>query len=99
VLRLAVTTKEMTMTAQNGIPSSTSSDRIDSLKSNLKGVAQQVSTAAAAFKERASETKSHVAAGARMLGVRLGQAIKDHPVAAIGIALGAGYLVIRLIRR
>jgi len=87
------------MHAQNGIPASTSSHRIDSLKSNLKGVAQQVSTAAAAFKERASETKSHVAARARVVGVRVGQAIKDHPVAAVGIALGAGYLVMRLIRR
>jgi ElaB/YqjD/DUF883 family membrane-anchored ribosome-binding protein len=89
----------MTMSTQNGLPTSTPSDRIESLKSNLKEVAQHLSTTASSFKERASETKSHVAARARSFGALAGKAIKDHPIVAIGVALGTGYLVMRLIRR
>jgi len=30
---------------------------------------------------------------------KAGQAIKDHPIAALGFAFGLGYLFMRLIRR
>jgi ElaB/YqjD/DUF883 family membrane-anchored ribosome-binding protein len=87
------------MTSQNGLTGEKLNERIDSLTSGLKNAAEHVSTAAASFKERASEAKTHAAARASAIARRVGRAIQDHPFVAAGVALGAGYLVMRLIRR
>jgi len=64
------------------------SDGIDNLASNLKSVVEQMSKQAYSAKKNAS---SFVA--------KTGEIIKAHPIAAIGIAFGFGYLVIRALRR
>jgi ElaB/YqjD/DUF883 family membrane-anchored ribosome-binding protein len=87
------------MSSQNGHVSQALHDRIDSIASNLKSVAEQLSSTASSVKDRASDVTSHAVSGASSLGARASKAIQDHPIAAIGIALGAGYLIMRLIRR
>jgi ElaB/YqjD/DUF883 family membrane-anchored ribosome-binding protein len=77
----------------------TLNDRIDSLASNLKSVVDHLSTRATSFKDKASEAKSYATASATSFADKTGKAIKDHPIAALGIAFGIGYLVMRLIRR
>jgi ElaB/YqjD/DUF883 family membrane-anchored ribosome-binding protein len=87
------------MTSPNGLPASTLNDRIHSLMSNFKNVTEHLSSAASSFKDRASEAKSHAAASASSLAAKTGKVIKAHPIMAIGVAVGAGYLVMRLLRR
>lgn len=84
------------MTSPNGLSASTLNDRIHSLVSN---VTEHLSNAAASFKHRASEAKSHAASSAGSLAAKTGKVIKEHPIMAIGVAVGAGYLVMRLLRR
>lgn len=87
------------MTIQNGFASAKLNDRIDSLVSNLKNVAEHLSSAAAAFKDKASDAKSHAVSRAGSLAAKAGRSAKRHPIVAVGIGLGVGYLVLRLIRR
>jgi len=86
------------MSHHNGLASQLH-DRIDSIASNLKSVADQLTDAAATVKDRASDVTSQAASRASSLGARAGKAIQDHPLAAIGIAFGAGCLIMRMIRR
>jgi ElaB/YqjD/DUF883 family membrane-anchored ribosome-binding protein len=88
------------MTSQDGIQThSALNARIDSIASELKGVADRLSSAASSLKDRASGVTSHARSSAGSFANRASKAIQDHPIAAIGIALGAGYLLMRLIRR
>ena len=87
------------MTSQNGFTAATLNDRIDSLVSNLKSVAEHLSTAASSVKDKATEAKSHAASRAGSIATRAGKTVQAHPIAAIGVALGVGYLVMRLMRR
>lgn len=80
------------MQNQNGLRAETLNDQIHLLVSNLK-------TAASSFKDRATEAKSHAATIAGSIAAKTGRTIKAHPVVAIGVALGAGYLAVRLLRR
>jgi len=80
------------MQNQNGLRAETLNDRIHLLVSNVK-------TAASSFKDIATEAKSHAASFAGSVATKTGRAIKAHPIVAIGVALGAGYLAVRLLRR
>jgi ElaB/YqjD/DUF883 family membrane-anchored ribosome-binding protein len=81
------------MFSQNGHSASTRiNDRIDNLATNLKSAVEQMSKQAYTAKEKASASASSFIA-------KTGQAIKDHPIAAVGIAFGLGYLVMRALRR
>lgn len=84
------------MQNQNGLRAETLNDRIHMLVSNLK-------TATSSFKDRATEATSHAATiGGSIAGsiaAKTGRAIKAHPLVALGVALGAGYLAVRLLRR
>ncbi len=88
------------MNPKNGTnPSTTLDDRIDSLASNFKSVVEHMRTRAASLNDKASEVKTNAAASATAFVSKAGKVIKDHPIAAIGIAFGVGYLFMRLIRR
>lgn len=87
------------MTTQHTATSAMLTDRIDSLVSNLKNAADHLSSAAATFKHKASDAKSHALSRAGSIAAHVGKAIQDHPMVALGVALGAGFLVLRLIRR
>jgi ElaB/YqjD/DUF883 family membrane-anchored ribosome-binding protein len=99
VLRWGRDRKELTMNTPSELPSPTLTNRIDSLVSNLKNAAEHLSSAASSFKGRAAEARSHATARASSIAARAGKLIKDHPTAAIGFALGTGYLLVRLLRR
>ena len=72
--------------------SSLEKNRLDSLKESMV-------ERAGAFKERAMEAKDAAMRGGSRAISQIGTLIKEHPIAAVGIAFGVGYLAVRLIRR
>ena len=74
-------------------------DRIDALAANLKHLVEQMATTAAEVKGRTIDIQQQASSKAGSLASQAVRFIQDHPIAAIGAAFGAGYLVIRLIRR
>lgn len=74
-------------------------DRIDALAANLKSLIEQMATTAAEVKARAIDVKQQASSKTGSLASRAARAIQDHPIAAIGVAFGTGYLIVRLIRR
>lgn len=87
------------MSSQNGHAPEALHERIDSIASGLRDVAEQLSSTVASVKGQASDLTSHAVSRASWLRERASKAIQDHPIAAIGIAFGAGYLIMRMIRR
>lgn len=88
------------MPSHNGAAFSASlDDRIDALAADLKGLVDQMAATAAAVKGRAIDVKDHASSKASSLATRATRVVLDHPIAAIGVAFGAGYLLVRLIRR
>lgn len=67
---------------------STFEDRLDSLKESVRDLVD-------AGGERAGAIRDSVVAGTK----KTGSLIKQHPVAAIAIAFGVGYIAMRLMRR
>jgi len=47
----------------------------------------------------AGELSDQATQRARALTARLGNTIQAHPIAAVGVAFGAGYLLMRVLRR
>lgn len=87
------------MQPQNGASSSTiASDPIDTLESNFKSVVEYLTGQATPPDDKAPEVKTGDAASPTF-GAKATKAIKDHPIVAIGMAFGLGYLLTRLVRR
>lgn len=63
-------------------------NRFDGLKDNVKHLIDEAPGAATKIKDRAMSSVEYV-----------GEQIKKYPIAALGIAFGAGFLTMRLIRR
>jgi ElaB/YqjD/DUF883 family membrane-anchored ribosome-binding protein len=74
-------------------------DRLDSLKESVRGLVDFSSERADKLKGKMLDVKDTVVASSRSGVNRLGEMIKDHPIAAIGIAFGLGYITIRMMRR
>jgi ElaB/YqjD/DUF883 family membrane-anchored ribosome-binding protein len=74
-------------------------DRIDALAANLKHLVEQMAATAAEVKGRTIDIQQQTRSKASSLVSRAARVIQDHPIAAIGVAFGAGYLVVRLVRR
>jgi ElaB/YqjD/DUF883 family membrane-anchored ribosome-binding protein len=72
---------------------------VDSIAGNLQAAIDQLSSTASVVEDRASEVKARTVSTASSLAARASKAIQDHPLAAVGIAFGAGYLLMRLFRR
>ena len=73
--------------AKNGTMA-TFEDRLDSLKESMRNLVDYGSD----IKDRVVDTSK--------TGIsKMGSLIKDHPIIAIGVAFGLGYLTIRLLRR
>ena len=90
------------MSTLNGFAPAKLSHQIDSLVSNLKHVAEHLASAAAAFKDKAEDAKSHAVSRAGSIASKAGKSARKHPflaIAAAGAVVGAGYLMMRLIRR
>ncbi|HET7505937.1 MAG TPA: hypothetical protein VFK02_33185 [Kofleriaceae bacterium] len=87
------------MNSHNGHANRAMHERIDSIAGNLKAFVDQLSNTAAVVEHRASDVKARTVSTATSFAAQTSKAIQDHPIAAIGIAFGAGYLLMRLIRR
>jgi ElaB/YqjD/DUF883 family membrane-anchored ribosome-binding protein len=59
-------------------------EQFDALKSGVKRIVDRATTKPTWFGRMASKT---------------GETIKAHPIAAIGVALGLGYVIMRVVRR
>ena len=81
------------MSSQNGVDPAL--DPIDILEANFKSVVDVMQSGASPVEGKASDAKPS-AAGRRFTFTKV---VKDHPIAAVGIAFAFGYLLMRLIRR
>ena len=77
--------------ARNGT-TRTMDDRLDALKESVRNLVDVGS-------EKLGNVKDTVVAGGKTGIHRAGSLIKDHPIIAIGIAFGVGYLAMRMRRR
>ncbi|MDB4952510.1 MAG: hypothetical protein JWO36_79 [Myxococcales bacterium] len=84
---------------KNGTSEFDTNTRLDSLKESVGGLVDAGKERAAALKGKAIEGKDAVVRGGTKAINTVGGLIKEHPIAAIGIAFGIGYLVMRLVRR
>lgn len=74
-------------------------EKIDALSNILKGFVDQSAQKVDALKAKIVEAKDRsILRGSDVLE-RMTDLIKEHPLKAIGIAFGAGYLGMRLFRR
>lgn len=74
-------------------------DRLDALKESVRGLVDSSSERADRLKSKMVDVKDTVLESSRTGINRLGELIKDHPIAAIGIAFGIGFFAIRMMRR
>ena len=71
-------------------------DRLDQLKESVRAMVNERATQ---VKDAAADAKDAIVRKSGRAVSRVGNLIKDHPIAAIGIAFGVGYLAVRLLRR
>ncbi|MBS1118080.1 MAG: hypothetical protein H6Q90_308 [Deltaproteobacteria bacterium] len=77
----------------------TGTHRIESIKEGFKGLVDQGQDKAKAIKERVVDVKDQAMSRGSHYMERATDMIKAHPLKAVGIAFGAGYLGTRLFRR
>jgi len=74
-------------------------DRMGALKDSVRNLVDAGNERAGQIKDRLMDAKDvAVDRGGAALN-RIGALIKEHPIAAIGIAFGVGYLTVRMLRR
>jgi len=74
-------------------------DRIDSIKDTVKGFVDHSAQTVDAIKSRVVDVKDQAMHRGGDAVARVTALIKAHPLKAVGIAFGAGYLGMRLFRR
>jgi ElaB/YqjD/DUF883 family membrane-anchored ribosome-binding protein len=74
-------------------------NRIDSLKSSVRNLVDAGSERAGHLKEKAIDVKDTVVENGGAALRKTGSLIKEHPIAAIAIAFGIGYITVRLLRK
>lgn len=70
----------------------TASEKLDELKENVR-------TQAGVLKERAVDLKNTVVERGGDTLTKVSDLIKEHPIAAIGVAFGIGYITVRMLRK
>jgi ElaB/YqjD/DUF883 family membrane-anchored ribosome-binding protein len=85
------------MKPQNGVDPSL--DPIDILEANFKSVVEALTSGASSVETKVSGAKERATTSVTTFAAKATKAVKDHPIAAVGIAFGLGYLLMRLIRR
>lgn len=74
-------------------------NRMGNLKDSVRNLVDAGGERATQIKERLYDAKDvAVDKGSAALG-RLSALVKEHPIAALGIAFGIGYLTIRMLRK
>ena len=79
--------------------SGTLEQRLGSLKESVRNLVDAGGERAGQFKHRAIDVKDSVIENGEVYIRKVGDLIKQHPIAAIGIAFGVGYVTMRLLRR
>jgi ElaB/YqjD/DUF883 family membrane-anchored ribosome-binding protein len=74
-------------------------DRLDSLKESMRNLVEVSGERASALKHRMGDVKDTVFASSKTGVQKVGAFVKGHPIIAIGVAFGVGYLVMRIVRR
>jgi ElaB/YqjD/DUF883 family membrane-anchored ribosome-binding protein len=90
------------MTDTNTASANTASkidEKIDSLRDGMKGLVDQGAQKVETLKTKVGEVTDQALHRSSDLLARTTDLIKAHPLKAIGIAFGAGYLGMRLFRR
>lgn len=79
--------------------SASASNRLDSLKSSVRNLVDAGGERAGQLKHRAIDVKDSVVENSSAALSRTSSLIKEHPIAAIAIAFGVGYIAVRMLRR
>lgn len=74
-------------------------DKIDAIKDSVKGFVDQGAQKVDAIKSKVVDVKDQAFTRGNDLIDRVTDMVKAHPLKAVGIAFGAGYLGMRLFRR
>jgi ElaB/YqjD/DUF883 family membrane-anchored ribosome-binding protein len=74
-------------------------ERFDALKQSMRHLVEAGNDTAAALKDKMIDVKDTAVSGTKSGINRLGGLIKDHPIAAVAIAFGIGFVAIKMIRR
>jgi ElaB/YqjD/DUF883 family membrane-anchored ribosome-binding protein len=74
-------------------------DRMGALKDSVRNLVDAGGERAGHIKEKLIDAKDVAMDRGGAAMNRVGALIKEHPIAAIGIAFGVGYLTIRLLRK
>jgi ElaB/YqjD/DUF883 family membrane-anchored ribosome-binding protein len=71
---------------------------LDSIRDSVKGLVEQGHDKVNAIKDAASDLQHKVTDGGGKAIDNASKLIKDHPFAAVGIAFGVGYILMRMFR-
>ena len=82
------------MNKENG-----ASARFDSIRDNVKGIVEQGQEKVHQFKDRVVDVRDQAMSKGTAFLDNASEWIKAHPLKAVGIAFGVGYLGMRLFRR
>jgi ElaB/YqjD/DUF883 family membrane-anchored ribosome-binding protein len=74
-------------------------DRMGSLKESVRNLVDAGGERAGQIKDRLADAKDMAFDRGKEGISRVGALIKEHPIAAIGIAFGIGYITVRMLRR
>lgn len=74
-------------------------DRLDAIKDTVKGFVDTGAQKVDAIKSKVGDVKDQAFSRGNDLVDRVSEMVKAHPLKAVGIAFGAGYLGMRLFRR
>lgn len=83
----------------SGSVTGTLDDKLDSLRDSMKGVVDQGAQRVDQLKSKLIDVKDEAISRGGDLLTRTTSLIKAHPLKAIAIAFGAGYIGMRLFRR
>lgn len=74
-------------------------EKIDSLSNTVKGLVDQGAQKVDELKTKVAEAKDQAITRGNNLIERAAEMVKAHPLRSVGIAFGAGYILMRLFRR
>jgi ElaB/YqjD/DUF883 family membrane-anchored ribosome-binding protein len=89
----------MNKNGMTGTDDNTVEDKLDSIRDSVKGVVDRGAQKAEAIKNKVVEAKDQaINRGSEGLD-RLASLVRAHPLKAVGVAFGLGYIGMRLFRR
>ncbi len=82
-----------------GTEDSSVEEKLDSIRDSVKGYVDRGAQKADAIKNKVVEVKDHAMHRGSDALDRLASLVRAHPLKAVGIAFGVGYIGMRLFRR